>query len=105
MSHVKQQLDQIEAEMRRLSIWSTTPPEVSAFESTTPFFADTMSLEEWLQWVFVARFRALLDADAALPASCSIAPLAEETWKNQPERQELLEQLKVFDALFDQPIQ
>ena len=35
--------------------------------STMPFMYDTLQVEEWLQWVFVPRLHALLDANAPLP--------------------------------------
>lgn len=96
------QLRLIEAEMQRLGLWKTTPPTAAAFDSETPFFADTMDFENWLQWVLLQRFDALLDTGAALPASCSIAPMAEHLWKEQGgERTPLLALLEQLDALFD----
>jgi uncharacterized protein YqcC (DUF446 family) len=71
-------LDDIEAELRSLGSWSGQPPDEQAFASSMPFFADQMRFEEWLQWVLVARFRALLDGDLPLPERCQIAPMAEE---------------------------
>lgn len=71
-------LDAIEAEMRCLGLWSEMPPEASAFESVVPFFLDTMALHEWMQWVFVARFRALLEGGFSLPGQCAVSPVLEE---------------------------
>ncbi len=71
-------LDEIEEEMRRLDVWSDVPPDATAFDSQLPFFLDTMPLDQWVQWVFVARFRALLDGNLALPAQCGVAPVLEE---------------------------
>ena len=48
--------------------------------STMPFMYDTLLVEEWLQWVFIPRLHALLDAQATLPSSCSVQPLAEHEW-------------------------
>lgn len=73
-----QMLDDIEREMRRLQLWSVLPPEASAFTSETPFFLDTMALHDWMQWVFIARFRALLEGHLPLPANCAVAPVVEE---------------------------
>lgn len=79
---IKQQmhhaLNNIELEMRRLDLWSACPPAMSAFESEIPFFLDTMALHEWMQWVFVARFRALLEGNLPLPPSCNVAPVLGE---------------------------
>ena len=94
-------LDQMQAELTRLSLWETLPPEPAAFESATPFFADTMDFTQWLQWVFIARFRALLSASHPLPAQCDVAPLAEEALKglDQP-TDTLLALIREFDEHF-----
>lgn len=75
-------LDAMQTELERLALWETWPPEPEAFQSTTPFFADTMNFSQWVQWVFIARFRALLADDHPLPAQCDVAPLAEEALRD-----------------------
>lgn len=80
---LRQQLQQLEAEMRTASLWSAQAPSPEAMASTMPFMYDTLQIEQWLQWVFVPRMHALLDAQAPLPDSCSIHPLAEHEWSNR----------------------
>ncbi len=79
-------LAELEAEMRSLALWEAVAPAAEAFESTVPFCHDTMEFHQWLQWVFVARLRALLDAGAPLPSGSAVAPLAELTWENSGRR-------------------
>ncbi|MCU5781610.1 hypothetical protein MA04_00910 [Alcanivorax balearicus MACL04] len=94
-------LDQLQRELQRLDLWETRPPEPEAFESVTPFFADTMVFSQWLQWVFIARFRALLEGEYPLPAQCDVAPMAEEALKDLPQDTEaLVTVLKEFDDHF-----
>lgn len=94
-------LDDIEAELRLLGSWSGQPPDQHAFTSNIPFFADRMSFEEWLQWVLVARFRALIDGALPLPERCQIAPMAEEALKlADQDLSRLLALLQELDALF-----
>ena len=94
-------LDDIEEELRLLGSWSGQPPDQHAFTSSMPFFADRMRFEEWLQWVLVARFRALLDGGLALPERCQIAPMAEEALKHaDQDLNRLLALLHELDALF-----
>lgn len=98
---LRQLLQQIETEMKRLDLWNTLPPAPEAFDSDTPFHADSMDFDHWLQWVLIARFHALLDADAPLPGSCAIAPMAEHLWQNNTQqRHHLLTLLAELDALF-----
>ncbi|QJQ95293.1 MULTISPECIES: YqcC family protein [Halomonadaceae] len=78
---VHQQLDvalrRLEATMKASNLWRMPRPAPEASESREPFCVDTMSLPEWLRFVFIARLDALVDAQAPLPASCSVAPAAE----------------------------
>ena len=80
---LRQLLQDLEAAMRAASLWSTQPPSEQAMASTMPFMYDTLQIGEWLQWVFVPRLHALLDAQASLPTNCSVHPLAEHEWTNR----------------------
>lgn len=82
---LKQLLDDMQSELQSLELWEGHPPEPEAFESSTPFFADRMHFSQWLQWVFIARFRALLAEQHPLPAQCDVAPMAEEALKELPQ--------------------
>lgn len=94
-------LDNMQAELERLNLWETLPPEPRAFQSSTPFFADTMNFTQWLQWVFIARFRAILDGGHPLPAQCDVAPLAEETLRDlEANTASLVALLAEFDRHF-----
>lgn len=66
--------------MQQAALWQAQPPQQQALASTMPFMCDTLHIEQWLQWVFVPRLHALLDAGAALPGACSVHPLAEHEW-------------------------
>lgn len=70
-------LRELEAELRRQRLWSGVPPAPAALASPMPFMYDTLRLHEWLQWVFLPRTQALIDAAARLPGNCHIHPLAE----------------------------
>lgn len=74
-------LIEIEGEMKDRDLWSEIPPQPDAFESTVPFFTDRMAFTDWLQWVFVARFQALLEGDHPLPPKSSVHPMAEEMFR------------------------
>ena len=94
-------LQEIETEMRRLGLWENVAPLPAAFESQLPFCFDTMTFNQWLQWIFIARFRAILAADHALPEVCSIAIMAEEAFKELSlDTAALIELLQRFDGFF-----
>ncbi|MAR92375.1 MAG: YqcC family protein [Pseudomonadota bacterium] len=95
-------LTNVETEMRELELWEEQSPPPSAFASELPFFYDTMTFSQWLQWVFVARFRALLEGQHPLPPSCEVAPMAEEYFKDlEVYADPLIGLLRRFDAQFD----
>ena len=78
---VQQLLEQLIIALQQERLWLSEPPPVEAFNSTEPFCIDTMNFVQWLQFVFIARMQALLDAKVNLPANASITPLAEEYFR------------------------
>lgn len=78
-----QLLAQLEDEMRKQQLWAVQPPSPEALASTMPFMYDSLELHEWLQWVFVPRLRALVDAQGQLPCQSHIHPLAEHEWSQR----------------------
>ncbi|AVF37265.1 YqcC family protein [Rahnella sikkimica] len=95
---VREILEDIEQAMRNDKLWHATPPEPDAFESKEPFSVDTMSAEQWLQWVLIPRMYALLAAEAPLPTRFAITPYFEEA---MPEAVLLLNQLQRLDDLLN----
>ncbi len=65
---------ELEAAMKAANLWRMPTPEASAFASQQPFCIDTMSLPQWVRFVFIARLNALIDANAPMPAKCDVAP-------------------------------
>lgn len=95
-------LQQIEAVMRTHGLWETASPPPAAFESDLPFCVDTLQFSQWLQWVFIVRFQALLDGNLPLPSNCNIATITEEAFKGMDfDPAELVALMQQFDALFD----
>lgn len=81
-TEVAEILIDIEAELRRLQLWQMQPPSPAALASEQPFCMDTLSLPQWLQFVFLPRMYALIGAGSALPTACGIRPMAEEHFRN-----------------------
>jgi uncharacterized protein YqcC (DUF446 family) len=78
----QQLLTQIEVELKRLSLWQTTPPSAVALASTAPFCIDTMLFTHWLQFVFLVKMQQLLVLDMPLPENMAIHPMAEEALRH-----------------------
>lgn len=70
-------LRRLEATMKAVNLWRMDTPEPGAFDSQEPFCVDTMTLPQWLRFVFIARLDALVERHAPLPARCDVAPALE----------------------------
>ena len=71
----------IEAELRRLNLWDAEAPSDEALASKHPFAIDTLTLPQWLQFIFLPTMYRLIETDGALPTRCGIAPMAEEFFR------------------------
>ncbi len=54
---IHQQLITLETQLRHVALWSDTPPDDKAMQSSEPFCVDTMPIEQWLQWVFIPKMK------------------------------------------------
>ena len=68
--------------------------------STLPFCVDTLSFDQWLQFVLIPRMEQLVMLQAPLPTSVSLYPMASEVYKNDlVEAEALLRLIARFDLL------
>lgn len=99
---VRQSLFDVERALRNSPFWQQSPPEAAAFVSKEPFCLDTMSAEQWLQWVLLPRMHALLDSGAPLPTGFALSPYFEEALEGAAsDIAPLLARIAQLDALFD----
>ncbi len=97
---LQQLLQRLETELRAQSLWQESPPSATALASTQPFCVDTLTLPQWLQFIFLPRLLQLISNAQPLPTSCSIAPMAEEYFKaDATDRKKLIAVLAHIDAL------
>jgi len=90
----------MEAHLRRLNLWEKIPPSTQALASSEPFCVDTLTLPQWLQFVFIPAIRQMIEAGETLPAQCGIAPMAEEFLREAgPGADALLVSLRQIDEL------
>lgn len=78
---VAEVLIDIEAQLRQLGQWDKVPPSSEALASGEPFCVDTLTLPQWLQFVFLPTVYGMLEEGQALPERCGIAPMAEEYFR------------------------
>ena len=93
----------IEAQLRQLGQWDKIPPSTEALASTEPFCVDTLTLPQWLQFIFLPTLYRMLEDGQALPDRCGIAPMAEEFYKGSGLAVgDLVQALEQIDELLSQ---
>ena len=80
---VMQALETIEQQLQQLALWQGQAPSDAALASRLPFCVDTLEFHEWLQFVLLVRFRALLAAQQPLPTQIAVYPMATEVYKQR----------------------
>ena len=78
---VAELLIDIEAQLRQLGQWDKISPSTEALASDQPFCVDTLTLPQWLQFIFLPALYLMLEEDKPLPDRCGIAPMAEEFFR------------------------
>lgn len=98
MIEIELLLDRLEAELKLLDCWQEYPIDPVALASVEPFCLDTMTLPQWLQFVFIARLKALIEGGFQLPNGSGVLPLAEEYFKDRKEALSVLTTIDAIDA-------
>lgn len=102
VAELADQLLLIEREMRVRSLWASSPPDARALASQEPFCVDTLSFEQWLQWIFLPRMKAILERGEALPSVSGILAMAEMVYGGRQQQMAgLLQALESFDMLIN----
>ncbi|MGB3597993.1 MAG: YqcC family protein [Pseudomonas neustonica] len=70
----------LEAELLALGLWGNVRPHDSRLNSAVPFALDTLSFEEWLQWVFLPRMAAYVASRSRPSTACHLQPMGEEAF-------------------------
>ncbi|WP_444932134.1 YqcC family protein [Microbulbifer sp. SSSA002] len=96
-SEIADQLLFLESELRNLQVWQDNAPPAEALASTEPFCVDTLTLPQWLQFIFLPRMQILIESEMPLPGQCGIAPVAEEFFKGREDAAALLAILETID--------
>jgi len=105
-TEVAEVLIDIEAQLRQLGQWHKVRPTTEALASDQPFCVDTLTLPQWLQFIFLPTLYAMLDEGQALPERCGIAPMAEEYFRGTGLRSnELVAALLRIDELLSRGVQ
>ncbi|MBF4423950.1 MULTISPECIES: YqcC family protein [Vibrio] len=92
-------LKQLETQLRNTQCWQSQPPSESALMSTEPFSIDTLTPEQWLQWIFIPKMLLAIEQQTELPQGFSLTPYFEEAWQHQAELAEVIALLRLIDEV------
>lgn len=88
----------VEFSLRNMGAWSEERPSDEALASEAPFCIDTLTFEQWLQFIFLERMRVLVEQNLPLPEQCGIAPMAEVHFQQaQRDPGQLIAHLEALD--------
>lgn len=83
-----------------MSMWQAEAPSVQQLNSQAPFCVDTLSFDQWLQWIFIPRMVDIIEHGEGMPGACNIGPMGEEAFAHLGRRQyRLIEILGEIDQL------
>lgn len=82
--HLNQQtsllLNNLKQALQQHNRWQDTRPDDKALCSSQPFCCDTLSFEQWLQFILIERFEAMIANEMPLPRNIAITPMAEDAF-------------------------
>ena len=90
----------LEQSLREAMLWSNSAPSVEAFQSELPFALDTMSFEQWLQFIFVPKMFEIVSTKSSLPNHLELLPMAKQSLGATDNQSELIEVIKQIDLVF-----
>ena len=80
-AEIAEVLIDIEAQLRQLGQWDKVAPSAAALASDQPFCVDTLTLPQWLQFIFLPTLYRMVEEGKTLPARSAIAPMAQEYFR------------------------
>ena len=97
---VGEKIAEIEDEMKRIGLWRDEPLREEQYEFRQAFAMDTMTLSQWLQFIFVPKVKAIIAAGGEFPGKSQVGAHALREFDAWNDAERLLGLLSEFDALF-----
>lgn len=99
---VAAKISEIEAEMKRVGLWQEKPLDPEQYNFTRAFAMDTMSFDQWLQFIFIPRVKQIIETRGEFPPSSMVAAQAVREFDGSTfETDRLQSLLSEFDRLFN----
>jgi uncharacterized protein YqcC (DUF446 family) len=92
---------QIEVELKRLNRWSLSPLPSEKYNDMGAFGENTMSFEQWLQFILIPRINEIIKSKGEFPDGSMLAPYAIRYFDGDPETDDLHQLLYDLDTLIN----
>lgn len=99
---VSNKASEIEAELKRLNRWCAEPLQPEKFKDMGAFGSNTMTFEQWLQFILIPRIQAIVDEKGEFPSNSMLAPYAIRVFDGDPEAGKLHDLLYELDNLINE---
>lgn len=99
---VSNKASEIEAELKRLNRWCAEPLQPEKFKDMGAFGSNTMTFEQWLQFILIPRIQAIVDEKGEFPSNSMLAPYAIRVFNGDPEAGKLHDLLYELDNLINE---
>jgi len=99
---------ELEAELKRLNRWNTEPLSAEKFDNMGAFGSNTMTFEQWLQFILIPRIHAIVNEKGEFPKGSMLATYAIRVFDGDPGADRLHELLFALDQLInekDKPVE
>lgn len=94
-------LDKIEAELKQIGYWQSTPLPKEKFNNMGAFGMNTMAFSQWLQFVFLPQARKAVSGEREFPASSDVSVQAIREFDGDSNAGDLVSLLCEFDAVIE----
>ncbi len=92
---------QIEDELKRMGRWREEPLPAETFENMGAFGSQTMSFEQWIQFVLLKRIRDIVETEDEFPEESNVAAYAVRYFDGDMEVDRLHDLLYALDNLIE----
>jgi uncharacterized protein YqcC (DUF446 family) len=93
----------LEQSLRGAMLWSSSKPSNQALQSMVPFAFDSMSFEQWLQFIFIPKMSEIVCSEKALPNNLMLLPMAEQSLGATDNSCGVIEVIRQIDLVFADP--
>jgi uncharacterized protein YqcC (DUF446 family) len=90
----------LEQSLHTARLWSNFAPSVEALQSKLPFALDTLSFEQWLQFIFIPKISEIVNRKGSLPDNLNLLPMAEQSFCGANRQSGVIDVIKQIDLIF-----